>query len=34
VRELVESYGGSISVFSAGVDQGSTFTVILPRMVA
>ncbi len=34
VRELVESYGGSISVFSAGVDQGSTFTVMLPRVVA
>ncbi len=34
VRELVTGYGGSISVFSTGVDQGSTFTVILPRVAA
>ncbi len=34
VRELVDGYGGSIRAFSAGVDQGSTFTVILPRVAA
>lgn len=31
VKSLVEMHGGSISVSSAGVDQGSTFTVRLPR---
>jgi hypothetical protein len=31
VRELVESYGGSVAAVSPGKDQGSTFTVILPR---
>ncbi len=31
VRELVESYGGSVVAVSPGKDQGSTFTVILPR---
>ena len=31
VRELVESYGGSVSAVSPGKDQGSTFTVTLPR---
>jgi len=32
VKELVESYGGSVSAASPGVDQGSTFTVVLPRV--
>lgn len=31
VRELVQSYGGSVSAASPGVGQGSTFTAILPR---
>lgn len=31
VKELVESYGGSVSAFSPGTDQGSTFAVVLPR---
>ena len=31
VKSLVEMHGGSISVSSAGVDQGSTFTVRIPR---
>jgi two-component system CheB/CheR fusion protein len=30
VRELVELHGGSVRAESAGKDQGSTFTVILP----
>jgi hypothetical protein len=34
VRELVESYGGSVAAVSPGKDQGSTFTVILPRAVS
>jgi signal transduction histidine kinase len=34
VKELVESYGGSVSAVSPGKDQGSTFTVTLPRAVA
>jgi signal transduction histidine kinase len=33
VKELVESYGGSVSTVSPGKDQGSTFTVVLPRAV-
>jgi signal transduction histidine kinase len=33
VKELVESYGGSVSAVSPGKDQGSTFTVVLPRAV-
>jgi signal transduction histidine kinase len=33
VKELVESYGGSVSAVSPGKDQGSTFTVALPRAV-
>ncbi len=32
VKELVESYGGSVSAVSPGNDQGSTFTVVLPRI--
>ncbi len=32
VKELAESYGGSVKVISPGNDQGSTFTVILPRV--
>ncbi len=32
VRELVQSYGGSVSAVSAGIDLGSTFTVTLPRV--
>jgi two-component system, chemotaxis family, CheB/CheR fusion protein len=30
VRQLVELHGGSVRVESAGKDQGSTFTVVLP----
>jgi signal transduction histidine kinase/CheY-like chemotaxis protein len=30
VKHLVEAHGGTISVYSAGADQGSTFTVRLP----
>jgi signal transduction histidine kinase len=30
VKELVESYGGHVSVASAGANQGSTFSVVLP----
>jgi signal transduction histidine kinase len=33
VKELVESYGGSVSAVSPGKDQGSTLTVTLPRAV-
>ena len=33
VRELVASYGGTVSAVSAGKDQGSTFTVALPRAI-
>lgn len=32
VKELVESYGGSVSAASPGKDLGSTFTVVLPRV--
>ncbi len=32
VKELVESYGGAVSAASAGADQGSAFTVVLPRV--
>jgi len=31
VRELVEAHGGTVAVGSAGVDQGTTFLVTLPR---
>ncbi len=31
VRHLVEAHGGSVSVWSAGVRQGTTFEVLLPR---
>jgi signal transduction histidine kinase len=34
VKELVESYGGSVSAFSPGTGQGSTLTVVLPRLEA
>jgi CheY-like chemotaxis protein len=30
VRHLVEMHGGTVSVESAGIDQGTTFTVTLP----
>jgi signal transduction histidine kinase/ActR/RegA family two-component response regulator len=32
VRQLVEMHSGSVEASSAGVDQGSTFTVRLPRL--
>lgn len=32
VRRLVELHGGSITVESAGLHKGSTFTVLLPRL--
>lgn len=32
VRNLVRLHGGEVSVFSAGVDQGSEFTIRLPRL--
>jgi signal transduction histidine kinase len=31
VRHLIELHGGTVKAESAGVDQGSTFTVVLPR---
>ncbi|MFY0582186.1 sensor histidine kinase [Cystobacter fuscus] len=34
VKQLVEMHGGTVAAFSAGVDQGSTFTVRLPLSVA
>jgi signal transduction histidine kinase len=34
VRRLVELHGGSVSVHSAGTDEGSTFVIRLPRVVA
>ncbi len=34
VKELVETYGGSVSAVSPGKDQGSTFTISLPRAAA
>jgi CheY-like chemotaxis protein len=33
VRHLVEMHGGTVTAESAGVDQGSTFTVKLPLMI-
>lgn len=33
VKAIVEAHGGSVIVASAGVDQGSTFTVIVPAVV-
>lgn len=32
VRQLVEMHGGTVNVQSGGLEQGSTFTVKLPRM--
>jgi signal transduction histidine kinase len=32
VKNLVELHGGRVGCFSAGLGQGSTFTVVLPRM--
>ena len=34
VRQLVELHGGTVSVASAGVDQGSTFTCHFPTVIA
>jgi len=34
VRELVELHGGTVSVVSAGLNQGSTFTISLPTTMA
>ncbi len=34
VRRLVEMHGGSVEVFSAGIDQGSEFVVRLPILAA
>jgi hypothetical protein len=31
-KRLVELHGGTVSATSAGPNQGSTFTVILPRV--
>jgi signal transduction histidine kinase len=33
VRDLVQLHGGSVTVNSAGEDQGATFVVSLPAMV-
>src|SRR5215211_7370266 len=33
VQQLVELHGGSVAAFSAGVGQGATFTIRLPRSV-
>ena len=33
VRQLVEMHGGTVSVFSGGLEQGTTLTVKLPRMI-
>ena len=33
VQQLVELHGGSVSVYSAGLGQGATFTIHLPRSV-
>ena len=33
VQQLVELHGGSVTAFSAGVGQGATFTIRLPRSV-
>jgi PAS domain S-box-containing protein len=32
VRHLVQLHGGTVSAFSAGEDQGATFTIELPRL--
>jgi len=34
VRQLVELHGGTVSVFSAGEDRGSRFTIALPQAIA
>jgi signal transduction histidine kinase/ActR/RegA family two-component response regulator len=33
VRQLVEMHGGTVNVHSGGLEQGTTFTVKLPRMI-
>jgi signal transduction histidine kinase/CheY-like chemotaxis protein len=33
VRQLVEMHGGTVNVYSGGLEQGATFTVKLPRMI-
>jgi signal transduction histidine kinase/CheY-like chemotaxis protein len=33
VRQLVEMHGGTVNVYSGGLEQGATFTVRLPRMI-
>jgi signal transduction histidine kinase len=30
VKEIIKSHGGKVTVFSAGKDQGTTFTIELP----
>jgi hypothetical protein len=32
VRDLIEAYGGTISVSSAGKDLGSTFVITVPKV--
>jgi PAS domain S-box-containing protein len=32
VRQIVELHGGSVEAFSAGLDQGATFRITLPRL--
>ena len=32
VKELVENYGGQVSVYSPGIGRGTTFTIVLPTM--
>jgi CheY-like chemotaxis protein len=33
VRSIVEAHGGTVEATSDGLDQGSTFTVILPKVI-